>query len=207
MSFAATTALVAVYGAFQTHGLSPNRWPRWLRLVGGVAVSSLIAGLATAPIGAAHFNQVPHYGLVANVLSVPLMGLVIIPGAVLAALLAPFGLHWIGLAIMAPAIRWILAVAETVSGWNGALSFVVAPGSAVLPLLALSALWIVLWQGRGRWAGVPLACAAWFLWSGAERPDVLVSQTGGLIGVMTEEGRALSKARGGRVRRRKLARE
>ncbi len=196
MSFAATTALVAVYGAFRMHGLSPNRWPRWLRLVGGVAVSSLIAGLATAPIGAAHFNQVPHYGLVANVLSVPLMGLVIIPGAVLAALLAPLGLHWIGLAIMAPAIRWILAVAETVSGWNGALSFVVAPGPVVLPLLALSAIWVVLWQGQGRWAGVPLACAALFLWSGAERPDVLVSQTGGLIGVMTEEGRALSKARG-----------
>jgi ABC-type uncharacterized transport system permease subunit len=41
--------------------------------------------LATAPIGAAHFNTVAHYGLIANLLSVPLMGLIIIPSAVLAA--------------------------------------------------------------------------------------------------------------------------
>ncbi len=196
MSFAATTALVAVYGAFRSRGLSPHRWPRWLRLVGGVALSSLVAGLATAPIGAAHFNQVPHYGLVANVLSVPLMGLVIIPAAVLAALLAPIGLHWIGLELMAPAIRWILAVAETVSGWDGALSFVVAPDASVLPLLSIAALWMVLWQGRLRWGGAPVAVAALFAWSVSERPDVLISQSGGLIGVMTEAGRALSKPKG-----------
>ncbi len=196
MSFAATTALVAVYGAFRTHGLSPARWPRWMRLFGGVAVSSLIAGLATAPIGAAHFNQMPHYGIVANVASVPLMGAVIIPGAVLAALLAPFGLAWIGLEFMAPAIRWILMVAETVSGWEGAVSHIIAPGPSVLPMLALAAVWVVLWQGRARVAGVPVAAAALVLWAGAERPPVLVSQTGGLIGVLTEEGRALSKAKG-----------
>jgi len=196
MSFAATTALVAVYGLFRARGVSPNRWPRGLRLIGGVAVSSLIAGLATAPIGAAHFNQVPHYGLVANVVSVPLMGLVIIPGAVLAALLAPLGLAEVGLAMMAPAIQWILWVAKTVSGWDGALSFIVAPGPLVLPMLAIGMLWIVLWQGWLRMAGVPMAALALGLWSQVERPPVLVSQTGGLIGVLTDEGRALSKPKG-----------
>ncbi|MEM6385077.1 MAG: ComEC/Rec2 family competence protein [Pseudomonadota bacterium] len=196
MSFAATTALVAVYGAFRTYRLSAYRWPRWLRIVGGVALSSLIAGLATAPIGAAHFNQVPHYGLIANVLSVPLMGLVIIPGAVMAAVLAPLGLGELGLAIMAPAIRWILTVAQTVSGWDGALSHIAAPGPAVLPVLSLAMVWLVLWQGWGRLAGVPVALCALAMWSQVERPPVLVSQTGGLIGVMTGEGRALSKPKG-----------
>ena len=196
MSFAATTALVAVYGAFRTRGVSPARWPRWLRLVGGVALSSLIAGLATAPIGAAHFNQLPHYGLVANVLSVPLMGLVIMPGAILAAVLAPLGLGWLGLAIMAPAIRWIIHVAETVSGWPGALSHVPAPDGFVLPILALSFLWLVLWQGWARLAAVSGVALALLMWMQVERPDVLVSQSGSLIGVMTADGRALSKPRG-----------
>lgn len=191
MSFAATTALVAVYGALRTRGLSPARWPRWMRVVGGVALSSMIAGLATAPIGAAHFNQVPHYGLVANVLSVPLMGLVVIPGAVMAACLAPFGLGWLGLELMAPAIRWILWVAETVSGWDGALSHVVAPSP-----LVLASLWLVLWQGWLRLAGAPVMAAALVLWSAVERPDVLVSQNGGLVGALAAEGRALSKGRG-----------
>lgn len=193
MSFAATTALVAVYGRLRGR---ESRLPPWIRVVSGVALSSFVAGLATAPIAAAHFNQVPHYGLLANIVSVPLMGLLVIPGAVLAALLAPLGLGWIGLKVMAPAISWILWVAETVSGWQGALSFVVAPSGLVLPVLALGALWIVIWQGWGRVAGLPAVLAAFLIWSQSERPYALVSQTGGLVGVMTDKGRVLSKARG-----------
>jgi competence protein ComEC len=43
---------------------------------------------------------------------------------------------------------------------------------------------------------VPLAALALLLWAGAERPPVLVAESGGLIGVMTPEGRALSKPKG-----------
>lgn len=194
MSFAATTALIGVYTWLRDW--DGPRMPGWFKPVGGVLISSAIAGAATAPIGAAHFNQIAHYGLIANTLSVPLMGAVIIPGAVLAGLLAPLGLDWIGLAIMAPAIAWILAVSDWVAGLGGAISMVPAPGLAVLPLVALGGIFIILWQGRARAAGaVPLAFAL-VLWAGAERPDVLISSSGGLIGTMTDEGRALSKPRG-----------
>ena len=196
MSFAATTALVAAYGGLRGHQWSPSRWPFWLRLVGGVALSSFVAGMATAPISAAHFNQVPHYGLVANIVSVPLMGAVIIPGAVLAALLAPLGLSWLGLKLMEWPILWILSVARTVAEWPGSVSAVIAPGQAVLPLMALGALWAVVVRGRGRMLGVPVILLALALWTRAERPLALVSQSGGLIGVMTPQGRALSKPRG-----------
>ena len=37
---------------------------------------------------------------------------------------------------------------------------------------------------------------AFWLWSGAERPAVLVADGGGLVGVLTEQGRALSKPKG-----------
>ena len=134
--------------------------------------------------------------MIANVLSVPLMGLVIIPAAVLAALLAPVGGGWIGLNLMKHPILWILSVAEEVSGWSGSLSFVPAPSGLVLPTLSLGLLWIVLWQGRGRLFGAPLAVLALLLWSQAERPLLLVSQSGGLLGAMTAEGRALSKPKG-----------
>ncbi|MEP5198757.1 MAG: ComEC/Rec2 family competence protein, partial [Paracoccaceae bacterium] len=134
MSFAATTALVAVFGGLRAMPGEKRRWPKWASFIWGVALSSFVAGLATAPIAAAHFNQVPHYGLIANILSVPLMGAIIIPGAVLAAILAPIGGAWIGLSLMKPAILWILNVAETVAGWDGAVSKVIAPSPAVLPL-------------------------------------------------------------------------
>ena len=57
-------------------------------------------------------------------------------------------------------------------------------------------MWLILWQGRARFAGLVAMVAAFWLWSGAERPSILVADSGGLVGVMTETGRALSKSRG-----------
>ncbi|MGI9388615.1 MAG: ComEC/Rec2 family competence protein [Boseongicola sp.] len=196
MSFAATTALVGVFGWLRDRDWSRSRWPYVLRFSAGVALSSAIAGLATAPFAAAHFNQIPHFGLLANVISVPVMGALVIPGAVIAAIFSPIGFSQIGFWIMKPAIDWILLVAETVSGWPGALSFVPTPGSIVLPLLALGGLIMVLWQGRARIAGAAALIAAVAVWGNVERPTLLVSETGSLIGVMRNGTRALSKSRG-----------
>lgn len=66
-----------------------------------------------------------------------------------------------------------------------------------MPVLALGMLWLILWQGRLRFVGVLPVIASLFMWSQADRPAVLVADTGALVGVMTETGRALSKPRGG----------
>lgn len=195
MSFAATTALVAVFGWMRDAQFRPG--PGWLQPVMGVVISSVVAGTATAPVAAAHFNLLSHYGLLANLLSVPLMGALVIPAAVLAAFLAPFGYAAFGLFLMGLGLRWILGVAHWVSGLEGAQGHVISPGPWVLPILALGFLWLVLWQGRARLAGMVPVVAAFSLWSHAERPPILVADSGALVGVMTETGRALSKPRGG----------
>lgn len=196
MSFAATTALVAVFGALRT--LPEGHWrpPRWARAGLAVVLSSAVAGAATAPFGAAHFNQVAQYGLVANLMSVPLMGALVIPAAVLAACLAPFGLAVLGLEPMRLGIAWILAVADRVAGLEGAVWPVVTPGAVVLPLMSLGALWVILWQGRVRVAGVLPVVLALGLWSQATRPALLIAESGGLMGVLGPQGRALSKLKG-----------
>lgn len=196
MSFAATTALVAVFSVLRDSSLP--RMPRWVAPVAGVALSSAIAGAATAPVGAFHFNALSQYGLIANLLSVPLMGLLVMPAAVLAAALAPLGLEAIGLWIMGQGLRWILFVAREVASWEDARIPVPSPDPAVLPMLALGGLTVVLWQGRGRWGGlVPVVAALW-LWTQAERPVVLIADGGTLVGVMGPQGRILSKPRGAR---------
>ncbi len=194
MSFAATTALVAVFGALRDYGRMPG--PKWSKPVTGLILSSAIAGLATAPIGAAHFNTMSHYGLVANLLSVPVMGTIVVPAAVVAALLAPFGLDWLALAVMGVGLRWILGVSDWISGLDGSQGFVVSPPGFVLPVLVLGLLWVILWQGRARWVGLAPAIAVITFWGQGQRPEVLVADSGGLIGVMTEHGRALSKSKG-----------
>jgi competence protein ComEC len=194
MSFAATTALVAVFGIMRDRRISTG--PAWAKPVVAVLLASGISGLATAPVGAAHFNAISHYGLLANLLSVPVMGTVVVPAAVLALCLLPLGLEEVGLWFMGLGLRWILEVGSLVAGLDGARSFVPGPGPAVLPLIALGFLWMLLWQGRSRAAGVVPVIAAFALWMSQDRPLGLIAEGGTLVGVMTPEGRALSKARG-----------
>lgn len=194
MSFAATTALVFVFGALRD--VQRGRLPKWARPVFAVVLSSLVAGLATAPFSAAIFNRVAHYGLIANVVSVPVMGTLVMPLAVLAALLAPLGLSWIALDLMRWPIEWILWVAKKVAALDGAVGYVVAPPDIVLPMVALGGLAVVLLQGMGRGAGAVAVLAGLAFWTQANRPDVLISPSGSLIGVLTPEGRALTKDRG-----------
>jgi len=195
MSFAATAALVAVF-----NGLRGATWlsarPGWQKWVFALVLSSVVAGLATAPFAAAHFNRIAVFGLVANLLTVPVMGSVIIPAAVVAALLWPLGLSGPVFAVMEIGLTWILDVAARVASWPFAVDYVPSPPPGTLGLVAIGGLIAILWRGQGRWAGVlPLVLPA-FLWSGVNRPDVLISDGGRLVGVMTEEGRALSRARG-----------
>jgi competence protein ComEC len=195
MSFAATAALVAVFTAFRDAPRLRAR-PAWQRWIFALVLSSVVAGLATAPFAAAHFNRVAVYGLLANLLTVPVMGSLIIPAAVVAALLWPFGLSWLAFAAMEPGLAWILGVAERVAALPGAVDHVPSPPAGTLGFVAAGGLLLILWQGRGRWAGIaPLALAS-ILWISVERPAVLVSDTGRLVGALTGEGRALSRARG-----------
>ncbi|KAJ54518.1 hypothetical protein ACMU_17575 [Actibacterium mucosum KCTC 23349] len=195
MSFAATTALVVVFGLLRDLPETAWRPPAWTRPVLAVFLSSLVAGLATAPFAAAHFNQVAQYGLLANVLSVPLVGTIVIPAAVLGGVLAPFGLEAPALWVMELGIRWVLGVAHFVAGLEGSTWPVVSPPQTVLPLVALGMLWLMLWPNRARVAAVAPLCAGLILWSQASRPDVLITESGALVGVMTEAGRVLSKER------------
>ena len=206
MSFAATVALVAVFQtlrrrrarilAAKPRGAERRRLPGWLMGLGSIALCSLVAGLATAPVAAAHFHRMAEYGLLANLLSMPLMGTVVMPGAVLAAALWPVGLEGWGLWLMEMGTRWILGVADWVSRLEGAVRPVSAPPPWVLPAVALGMLWLILWPGRTRAAGALVALLALGGWTQAERPAILIAETGGLIGVMTDQGRALSRPRG-----------
>jgi len=194
MSFAASVALVAVFG-----GAPVARWLQrsgWAGAVGLLLLSSLVAGLATAPYAAAHFNRVAHLGLVANLLAVPVMGVIVMPGAVAMAILGPLGLDAPAVWAVEAGCRWILWVAEVVAAVEGAESAVPHPPGLVLPLVSLGGLWLCLWQGRGRWAGLAGPGVALMLWAVAERPVVLIAPGGGLVGVAGEEGLALNKARG-----------
>ena len=196
MSFAATIALIVGFAALDG-SIYRERVPRWLMPVFTLVLSSLIGGLSTAPYAAAHFNRFTDYGLLANLLTVPVMGAVIMPAGAVAALLAPFGLAALPLWVMEQGARWILFVAHEISSWEGSVTAIPAPGPWVLPLFTLGAIWLILWRGRVQAVGLVPVLASFALWVMAERPVLLVSGDGRLLGLDGPEGRALSAAKGG----------
>ncbi len=202
LSFAATTALVAVYEA-----LGRRRRPRGGSLgrralrgatvyLGALLLTSLVAGLATAPIAAFHFNRSASYGLLANLLALPAMGLWIAPMAMLAGVLAPIGLASPAVEVMGAGIAWILAVAHWVAALPGAVALVPAGPPGVLPLLAVGGLWLALWRSSWRWAGILPVAAALALWVGMPaRPGLLVAPEAKVAGLLTPAGRAVTERR------------
>jgi competence protein ComEC len=195
MSFAATAALIAGFAALRDRG-TMRRLPRWLRPVAVLVVSSSLAGFATAPVAAAHFGRIAEYGLIANLLAVPMMGTLVVPFAVVAAVLSPLGLQAPALWLMQLGTGWILGVAHWVAGFEGAVRLVPAPHWTVLPVMALGGVWVILVAGRWRWAGVAPMVLALMVWAGQVRPPVLISADGGLLGVQGAQGRVLSAPRG-----------
>lgn len=193
MSFAATAALVWAFGV---SGPWVGRLPKWMRPIAALVVSSGVAGLATAPFGAAHFNVIAHFGLLANLLAVPVMGLIVMPSAIVMAVLSLFGLESIGFALMHLGLAWILFVAEWVAALPHGTRMVIAPAPAVLPLVTLAMCLMCLGVGWLRWGAVPVTAAALAVWGATERPAILISDTGALMGVMTNGQRALTKASG-----------
>ena len=202
MSFAATVALILLFPAWsrRAHAL-----PWIIRGAALLIVSSLIAGLATSPFAAAHFNRSSQYGLVANLLVVPVMGALVMPAGVISALLAPLGLAAPALWAMGLGTRWMLYVGEMVAGWGGAVMAVPAPQGAVLPMLGGGATVAILALHAGahgrvaRWAGAAagmVAAGGLALWMVTPRPDVLIAGDGSAVGIMTRAGRGLSRPAG-----------
>lgn len=190
MSFAATAALILVAGPWAR---LQGRLPVWLRPAVMLVVTSLVAGLATAPIAAANFGRMAHYGILANLLAVPMMGMVVMPAGVIAAVLAPLGLAAPALWAMGKGTEWVLAVSAWVAGLSGAQTVVVAPPAWVLPVLALGAIVAVLARGPVRLAGLAVLPVAALFWGQVERPALLIAPEGELVGLMTPAGRVLSK--------------
>jgi competence protein ComEC len=198
MSFAATLALVALFERFAPMMARPpaaatgvfarttERLGRWM-LLG--AATSLAAGLATGVFAAFHFHRVAPYGLLSNVLAMPVLSFVIMPAGLLSVLLVPFGYDALGWQVMGKGIELMLAVARRVAELPGAEGRVPAFGAGVVLLATAGLLLLAIPASRLRYAGVPLLLLA-FLWAAsAPRLDVLVDAESGAIAVRGSDGR------------------
>ncbi len=119
-----------------------------------VAFTTLIASLATAPFAIYHFNRLALLGIAANLVAVPVAALWVMPLEVLALVLMPLGLEGLVTPLLGWGVEVILAVAASVSAWPLAAVTLPAPGTPGLIALVLGGLWLTLWRGHWRLAGL-----------------------------------------------------
>ena len=203
MSFAATLALIAAY----QHGLPwhadrdssvGRRVALWgFREFSGLLLASLVAGLATTPYAAYHFHRLAPYGVLANLLAMPVISTLVMPMGILGIVTMPFGFDAVFWRLMGDGIDWMIWVALWVSNLPGAVGRMPAFGTG--PLLAGTAglLLICLLRTPLRWCGAMLMLVAGLWAVMTPRPDVLIADDGQTAAIRGPDGR-LSVLHGGR---------
>lgn len=198
MSFSAVIALVGVYESWMRRRADKSGAKEGSKVLVAVslggfwlfdaAITSLIAGTATGAFAAFHFNRMSSYSLIANVLATPLIGLVIMPAALVALMLMPFGLDGYVLDVMGLGVKGMLGIAHEVASWPGATVPVRSGPVPALILLSFGGLWLMLWRRRWRYLGlVPLALSL-FIWTTAPRPFALIGREGEIAAVRGVDG-------------------
>jgi competence protein ComEC len=208
MSFAAAIALVAAYEAAAERGLwrrdgDPSPWlgrGLWL-YAAGVAFTTVVASLATAPFVLYHFNQVAKFGLLANLIAVPVTALWVMPAAMASFLLLQFGWEHLALVPMGWGTAVVIQAADWVAALPQATEILPSAPAWALTGLALGGLWLCVLRGRLRLAGL----AGVILFAAANArvvpPDLIVSGTGDLAAVRGAGGYLFSSLRHDRFTR------
>jgi competence protein ComEC len=196
MSFAATLALVAAYergipwalgGGDTSAGARVALWGG--RQMVTLILASLVAGLATTPYAAFHFHRAAPYGVLANLLAMPIVSIWVMPAGLVALVAAPFGLDGPLWRLMAAGIEWMISVAVWVASLPGAVGRVPAFGLSALLVATAGLVVLCLFRSRVRWAGAALVALACALALAPQRPDVLISSAGDAVAVRGADGK------------------
>jgi len=197
MSFAATLALIAAYQrGLPWHASKDSsaaaRIALWGgREVAGLILASLVAGFATTPYAAYHFHRAAPYGVLANLLAMPVVSVEVMPMGILGVLAMPFGFDGVFWQLMGYGLDWMIAVALWVAHLPGAVGRVHAFGTGPLLLATAAILLVCLLRTPLRWNGAVLAALA-MLWAAlTPQPDVWVSAEGQAAAIRGADGRLI----------------
>ncbi|HEX2802550.1 MAG TPA: ComEC/Rec2 family competence protein [Sphingomicrobium sp.] len=193
LSFAAVTAIIALHSTGWARRTFMRRDEGPVARIGRAILAMLATGLAVElaliPFALYHFHKAGLYGIAANLVAIPLTTFVIMPLEAGALLLDLAGLGaplWYFAGLSIDALLWL---ARTVGNASGAVATLASmPGWSFATIIA-GGLWLSLWTGRARLAGlVPFAIGAAGA-AAAPTPDLLVTGDGKHLAVVATDGR------------------
>lgn len=201
MSFLAVLGLVAFYEFWARyraeHGgaVASDRHWTW-RLAAWAAgafaaslVTSLIAGFSSSLPAAYHFGRISPYGVLANGLAIPVVGLLVMPFALLAVLLMPFGLEQLPLVVMGKGLELVIVVSNAVAALPGADEVIARPPLFAMLTLVAGLVLLCLLAGPVRLAGLAvMALGGLMILAAPPPPDLLIAAGGQNMAFRNSDG-------------------
>lgn len=199
MSFSATAGLIAAFAWWsdrkmrkQSAGNDLRSSPRGtmtkiLFPTFATGATSIVAGVASGIFAAYHFNNTAPFGLVGNVLALPVISILVMPFAVLSLILMPLQLDWLPLQVMGFGILLVRYIASFVA------SFSPDGNPGVMPVMTLI-LWTVAlvisvtFTTRLRLLALPFVMAGLVVFMRSPMPDILISEDAKFVAVRLRDG-------------------
>jgi len=196
MSFAATLALIAGYerGAVRLKADTDSSFGARAALWGvneiiALIIASLLAGCATMPYAAYHFHLLSPYGVLANLLAMPVVSAWVMPMGILGVVAMPFGFDAECWRLMGYGIAWMDWVARWVASLPGAYGRVALFGTGPLLIATAGLVLMTLLKTPLRWSGAALMLVAVIAAARTPRPDVLIAADGRALAMRGVNGK------------------
>jgi ComEC/Rec2-related protein len=203
MSFAATAGLIAIYRWWARREIAEKPVQPMLawrifdgakKAVIGTVLSSTVAGFATLPFSAYHFERLAPWGTLSNLLALPAISIIVMPSAVAAMVAMPIGLDGYIWPVMAWGVDFMLWLAHSIAGLGGPD----ATGPVPLGALLLSTLALVVFclpQTKLRAIGFAPLLFAGALMLIREKPVIFIDENAKTVAFVTGDQLAINSVR------------
>jgi competence protein ComEC len=189
MSFSAVIALIACFEYYQqllpTAYNNKSIFSRILYYGASSIISSLVAGLATTPFIIYHFNQYSYYGVLSNLLAVPITSFIIMPCVILAFLFYPFGVMKWALIPMGYGISGLIYIADIIAKLPYAQKLTDTMPSLSLFIIVSGGLWLCLWRSKIRLVGLGIIACGLGLYFITPSPNIIIDSKSKVVAFIT----------------------
>jgi competence protein ComEC len=194
LSFAAVIGLIGMYEIYERHLKSDTKSDRsfvtkWLYIFAGIVVSTFFTSMTTAPFGIMHFGKFQNYGIVANMIGVPVVSVLVLPFSFLSIAAMPLGIEKPFLAVAEFGSKIIRDTSYFVGGKEQSVSYMADIPSSFIIYVVAGFLWLFIFNGRIRWVGVPIILLGYFMiFQKPTTPDFVINETASLIAMKQDDG-------------------
>ena len=177
MSFLAILSLVVFYEFTQKYvknDKSNNIFYKSIYYFLGITISSLIAQIALTPLVIYYFNNYAIFGILSNLVAIPLTTFIIMPLAFVYLFLLIFNLEFLTLYPLNFALTNIIKIANFVA--NLPYSNIIAPTVPTISLITIifGFIWLCLWQKKWRYLGIIPIILGTFLAYKTPLPNLII---------------------------------